>query len=151
LEDLPSHTRHNVLQILRQLISEPVVDVQLALARGRQVLVVDEERRVDQRLVVLLHGRLPGRGSARLATRRGGSSHGARSDVELALKVFHFKPERQVLLAKVALQELAEQGAERGVIENVLETIGVALLARPMRRLVVELLRDRDAPMNLGI
>lgn len=108
---------HDLLHVGVQLVSQPVVEVQFRLALRREVGVVDEEGELHERLVVLLHCSLSGR--RRLGRRRarvrgmgtvqvgGSGSRGRRG--KATLQVLSLQPERQVLLAKVAPQKLAEQ------------------------------------------
>ena len=106
---------HDLTQVRGQLVPQPMVNVQLRLTALRKVHRVDRVRLLDERFVVLLHRLLTwGVGlpdpvvtafwcwSLESGTAR------TRGDVELALEILHFQPERQVLLAKIIPKELAK-------------------------------------------
>lgn len=59
LESLASKTGHHLVQVGREFVAQSMVDVQLALTRGRKVCVVDLESDLNQSFVVALHRLLP--------------------------------------------------------------------------------------------
>ena len=61
LDRLARQALDDVAEVSREFVPETVIDVELALTRGREVGVVNHERGVDERLVVALHRRLAGR------------------------------------------------------------------------------------------
>lgn len=101
---------------------------------------------------MLLHSLLPWRvalPSAGQGSLRGG---GRRRDVKLPLEILDLEPERQVLLAEIVPQELAEQRTKWRLVNDELQPLRVALLPVPLLVVVsVQLLRERDTTVNLGV
>lgn len=106
---------HDFTQVRGQFVPQPMVNVQLRLTALRKVHRVYRVRLLDERFVMLLHRLLTWSVSlsAPVVTAfwcwslESGTAR-ARGDVELALEILHFQPERQVLLAKVIPEKLAK-------------------------------------------
>lgn len=140
LERLASETRDNVAQVGRQFVPEPMINIQLIQTGWRKVHVVDFERRLNECLVMSLHGQLsrcslPSTGTDSLLQLGCRDSTGR--DVELSPEVLNIQVERQILLAEIATQEFPEELAQLGLFHNVAKTISVALLhANPLVRVI---------------
>ena len=116
---------HDLTQVRRQLVPQPMIDVQLCLTALRQVHRVDRVCLLDERLMVLLHRLLtwsvslcaPKVTAFRWWPLESGTTR-TRGDVKLALEILYLQPERQVLLAEIIPEKFAKQVTERRVVDN---------------------------------
>lgn len=101
------------VDIVDDVGAEVVVDVQFVRGEGSEISVVDVKGGSDEVLLVRLHGVV---GVCRFPLRRG--TDGGRGCREPTTEVGNFEPETEVLVAIVGAEEVAEEGAEGGVVED---------------------------------
>lgn len=135
LEGSTCETSHDFAEVSRELVPQTVVDVQLALTGRSEVRLIDEERLMDESLVMLLHSELPWRvrvpdlrwlSTCGGRTRIGGES--GRGDVELAPEVLDLEVEQQIPLTEVIPKELVEEVTKWWLVDDEAKTLGVGLL-----------------------
>ena len=116
---------HDLTQVRRHLIPQPMINVQFLLAALREVHRVNRVRLLDERFMVLLH-RLLTRSVSLCAPKvtafwwwpwESGTTR-TRGDVEFAFEILYLQPECQLVLAEVISEKFAKQVTERRIVDN---------------------------------